>query len=97
MNDRTEIDARQHRMREALVHGAVNVAYAHVPRLMWDDAKPGDVCNDFGDIRMPDEGSFRRMATTGRVYVTRAQAEKAKEYGWRIDDEGGELVIVERP
>jgi hypothetical protein len=56
--------------------------------------KPGEIINRVGDISMVEDGS---AAMRGRVAVTRAQAKKAKPFGWKVVElaEGG-LVVVER-
>lgn len=59
-------------------------------------AKPGDVCNHDGDIRGADEMVGYAIIRTGVTFVTEAQAEFAKRYGWAICGRDGDLVKVQR-
>lgn len=56
-------------------------------------ARPGDICNDYGDIR-----TMEGVCQTGRVWVTPLQALRAMKFGWEPISDGAskELVIIER-
>lgn len=71
----------------------------HIPtdRIDFHAAKPGDICNAEGDIRGTDESIGFRIIKRGVVWVTEAQAEFAKSYGWEECGRDGDLLKVQRP
>lgn len=66
------------------------------PEATWATAKPGDVCNKYGDIRGCDVDRCHVIIKRGVVWGTKEQFADAERFRWRLHKGDGSLVQIAR-